>query len=72
MLVMNTFFPSDSSMNSSFDAELNENEKADIRTSLHAFMQSNSLQGLMPVLRVAPLSPWTGVNLFGHLQPFCI
>jgi hypothetical protein len=52
---------------------LEEPEKDDIRLLLHTFVQEYpTAHSLFPVLRVAPLSPWTGANLFGHLQPFCV
>ncbi len=52
--------------------ELLLDDKMDIRSVLKNFSRDFSLQSLVPVAQITPLSPWTGVNLFGHLQPFSI
>ncbi len=53
-------------------ASLEPDEVADVRSILASFTQDYPLQPLVPLLNVGPLMPWTGVNLFGHLQPFCV
>lgn len=51
---------------------LEKREQSSIRESLAVFTQKYSIGGFSPFSEIAPISPWTGSNLFSYLQPFTI